>query len=226
MNALYWIFIPIALVDSLSVIPLCLIPLSVILAGPRPLLSALLLILGIFVVYFPAGVLITLGLDHLSESLMRFIKHPTNLELSLQIVLGLILIGLAYKSVGHRGEKKELRSITPFGAFSFGALFTLFGLWGAFPYFAAIDQLLRTNPTVWQTAGFLLWYNTIFVLPLLILVGIGFFFQEECKPLFTKLHKLFDTWGERITVVLFMVIGAILVADGIGWLLGYPLIPV
>jgi hypothetical protein len=49
---------------------------------------------------------------------------------------------------------------------------------------------------------------------------------ERSKAPLEAVKGFFDRWGQRVIVVLFMVLGAVLLVDGIGWLLGYSLISV
>ena len=74
------ILTPIGLLDSMSMIPVCIVIVVVLLAGPSPLLRSSALIVGIFVTYAASGVLILLGLqsvfDEISAYGLRLWKNP------------------------------------------------------------------------------------------------------------------------------------------------------
>ena len=59
------------------------------------------------------------------------------------------------------------REATPADAFALGAGTILVGLPGAIPYFAAIDQILRSDLNAGSNVIALIYYNVIIVLPLL-----------------------------------------------------------
>jgi hypothetical protein len=40
------------------------------------------------------------------------------------------------------------------------------------------------------------------------------------------LKAFFDTWGQRVIAALLTTLGIVLLVDGVGWFLGYPLIPI
>jgi hypothetical protein len=94
------------------------------------------------------------------------------------------------------------------------------------PYFAAIDLALRADVSLQERILALGIYNLFFVLPLGLVVMLRLVLGERSKAPLEAVKGFFDRWGLRVIVVLFMVLGAVLLVDGIGWLLGYPLIPV
>ena len=69
MATLLLIIIPISLLDSMSMVPLCIVPLATILGGSRPALGASSFLAGIFVVYAGGGILLLVVLDALFYAL-------------------------------------------------------------------------------------------------------------------------------------------------------------
>ena len=61
MLQLILVIAPIALLDSTSIVPVCLVPLAKLLASRRPILAAGAMIAGVYVTYLLCGVLIYFG---------------------------------------------------------------------------------------------------------------------------------------------------------------------
>ena len=49
---------------------------------------------------------------------------------------------------------------------------------------------------------------------------------ERADQLFDSVNRFIQVWGKRVIVTLLIALGAVMVADGVGWLFGHPLIPV
>ena len=97
---------------------------------------------------------------------------------------------------------------------------------GAIPYLAAIDQLLRADLSGFEVVLVLLYYNVLFISPLAVLVFIRVVFPNQSERIFDFIKDLIAKWGRRVIVTLLVILGLVLVVDGIGWFLGMPLIPV
>ena len=233
MATLLLIIIPISLLDSTSMVPFCIIPLATILGGSRPVIGAASFLAGIFVVYAGGGILFLVGLDALFDVLgpivSRWWNQPNTLELLLQVVVGGVMLGFGWKLSGaqqRRAGPGTQGTISPGPAFTLGAGLTVAGLPGALPYFGAIDQILRAELGP-ASAGFaLLVYNLVFLMPLAILLIVRLLFPAQSDTIFQHVASFADRWGRQLIMVALMIVGAVLVADGVGWLLGYPLLPV
>ncbi len=85
MTTLLLILVPIALLDSASIVPLCVVPLATVVSGHRPALGALGFLSGVFVVYVAGGVVLLFGLDALFDALApglaRWWNDPNTPEL-------------------------------------------------------------------------------------------------------------------------------------------------
>jgi len=233
MGELLTILTSIALLDSTSIIPLCIVVLVVLLAGPKPVLRSFAHILGVFFTYLACGLLILLGLQSVLEVIsayaIRVWKSPETVELIVQILLGMVLCGVVFRmTMGRKtpAPKPVATNMTSLQAFGAGAGLTIVGLPGAVPYFAAIDLVLREDLELSAQILVLGYYNLVFVAPLAAIVGLRLLLGERGHGVLDCVRRVFDTWGQRVIVVLLVALGVILVADGIGWFLGYPLIPV
>lgn len=233
MPALAIVLGSIALLDSTSMVPLCIAPLAALLAGERPLVGAGAFLGGIGIVYFLFGVVVLLGLealfDGLNAWLERFMREPETVEICVQIAIGLVLIVFGYRMTAARetrGDRGASEVLSRSEGFAIGAGLTIVGLPGAVPFFAAADQIMRTDPSPTTGLLWLLYYVLVFLFPLSTIVLVHALVPGRSAVIFKAIGRFFEAWGRRVVVVLLIVLGAILAVDGVGVLLGYPLIPV
>lgn len=226
--------VPISLLDSLSLLPFAVVVLAVLLAGPKPYVASVGFLLGIFLSYLGAGVLIAVGLgqviQRVSAALIFWFKNPSTLDYVLGMIVGVALILLGYRWANARAARAERKrpaaAMTPLQAFGMGAGATIAGLWGALPYFAAIDQLLKANLSVGESVVALAVYNVVFIslaVPLVVLKAIV---GQHADAIFAKVNDVIAVWGKRLLIAGMIVLGTVMLADGIGWMLGRPIIPV
>ncbi len=233
MFSLALVLLAIALVDSTSMIPIGIFTLAAILGGRHPVIGALSFVSGIFLVYFLSGVLLLLGFDLIFEiigpSISRWWNQPNSAELGLQIIVGILLLVYAWKQ--YRLPKISAPSgsaepVSLVGAFTLGSTLTVIGIPGAVPYFGAIEQILRADLSSMASVGVLIFYNIVFVLPFFVLVLIRILVPNKSEPIFGSISLLVKNWGKPAMVSVFTILGLLLIADSIGWFLGYPLLPV
>ena len=229
--SLLFVLASIALLDSISIIPLAIVPISTYLSGKGPYLRAGSFVFGILVVYFLCGLVIYLGMsavaEQLSEWFSNVLKHPSAVDLIIQIVLGLVMLFFGWKIASARAGSKESRdtvSSSPAGAFVLGAVITIVGIPGAVPFFGAVSEILRADLPV--TAGYLLvlYYCIAFVLPLFLLICIRLVLPGKSTDIFSYVSRIAQVWGKWIIIVVLAVLGAAFVLDGVGWFLGTPLV--
>ncbi len=233
MAELVLVLTPIALLDSTSIIPLCIVILVILLGGPSPLFRSTALLAGIFVTYLVCGLLVLFGLQSVFDAInayaLKVWQDPNTEELVFQILIGFVLLVLGLRIARARGqqtEEKALTAMTARQAFLAGAGMTLVGLPGAVPYLAAIDLILRSDQTTRQEVMVLVVYNIVFIAPLAAIVALRLVLGERSQRLLHNIRGFFDRWGQRLIVSLMLVLGALLIMDGVGWFLGTPLIPV
>ena len=233
MDGLLAVLGSIALLDSTSMLPLAIPILIALLAGPRPYTASAAYLLGIFAIYFPSGVTLALGLDAILDRvrpvLDEVMANPTTLHILLQIAIGAAMLAFAWKLADtreSRGDRGAGSGMAPGAAFAVGAGSMIVGMPGAFPYFAAIDQILRADLSSVGTAATLLYYNAIVLAPLAAVPILRALAGERAEGLFRRIAPIVDRWGRRMVIAVLLAIGLIGVADGIGWLLGHPLLPV
>ena len=211
-----------------------MVVLAVLLGGPKPYLASASFLLGTALSYFAAGILIAVGLEGViktvTASFMKWLTNPGTLDYVLGIGIGIALVVLGYRWANARrrraGRKEVSSGMNPTQAFVLGGGATLAGLWGALPYFAAIDQILKADISTAAAVLALAYYNIVFISLLTSLVLVRAVAGARAKGVFDAVNRLVEVWGKRVLIVLMMALGFVLIADGVGWLLGHPVIPV
>jgi len=223
----------ISLLDSLSAVPIALIPLAIILNGRSPITGSISFISGGFIVYFIFGLLILLGLDSLIDQYAeRFIAYmksePDCVELVIQVIVGFIMIYFAWqfsrKAPQENANKSYDSNITPAQAFILSASINIVGMWGALPYFAAMAQILKADLETASMISILIYYNLVFALPLIGFIVLRILMGEKATILLSKVTDFFSHWGKQAIVLSLYLLGPLLISDGIGWFIGYPIL--
>ncbi len=129
---------------------------------------------------------------------------------------------------GIAGVAASLGAEKPFltaSAFSIAAGLTVVGLPSALLYFAAIDQILRADLRAPGIVNAVLFYNVVYLSPLMLIVLSRRLFGARADPLFGAVARFLERWGKRLMFFGLLGLGAVLVADAIGWFIGFPLLP-
>lgn len=232
MTELITIVTSIALLDSLSILPVCIIPIIILLTSDRPAYYTNIFLLGLLVVYIPFGLLLVFGFNAVLTAAGQLIsdwikQEPSSAEIFLQLFIGLALIGWGYqiaKKHIHKLEEKPEIKITARLTFTFSSLLMLSGLWGALPYFAAADQILRAELNFTKTLFVILYYNFIFISPLIVLFILGITLGPVSKLILEKAAAWLLHFGKMAITIALYILGAILITDAIGWFIGMPII--
>lgn len=222
----------IALLDSTSMITVATVPMIMFLSSRRPLLLSASFVGGIFLTYFAMSVLVFMGLDSLFDAagrwFARWSENPRTVCLVAQIVIGaaMLIVAVLMMKPGRLPPGRQPKSISPTGVFAFASLLIFIGLPGAIPLFAAVDLLIRaevsTNASLWA----LVYYNAVFVLPFAAMVIVRLALGERGNRVLEAVSTFLSAWGKRLVIVVLLLLGMALIADGVGWLAGRALIPI
>ena len=234
MLELLTVLTPIALIDSTSVTPLGLVPLATILAGRRPFGTAFAFLAGLFISYLIMALLLLFGLSAVLMRLNAWLSHrwnnPEPADFGLQILVGLVMLIFGLRIAEKRKSKSSGREIQsgvfPASAFGFGFILNVVGFPGALPYFAAADRIAQANPPTSDAVVAVIYYVMIFVLPLTAIVLLRALLGQRMDGVVQAIQGFFDSWGKRLIMVLFVLLGCILIVDGIAYFMGGPLIPI
>lgn len=235
MNELLTAILPIALVDSTSITPIALVPLATLLAGRRAYTTSFAFLAGLYVSYFAFAVATVFGLSPVFDRLNAWTAHrwhhPEPVDFLFELVIGVVLVVVALRTARGRPPRGSAREVqtgaTPAAAFGFAFMLNVVGFPGAVPWFAALDQILRCDPTTSQAVVAITAYVTVFVLPLTAVVLLKAVLGDRGDAFLAAVKRFFDIWGRRALVVVFLLLGLLMTVDaGLYVLRGSPLLPI
>jgi cytochrome c biogenesis protein CcdA len=227
MNAsLILTLISIALVDSIN--PSAIIMTLVQLNGTKRVISnALAYILGIFCTYYTMGIILIylyssvgskLNLDF--TPITSFFVKPPDWAYWSQFFLGIATIVYAiifYKrkdsAVESQNNKTAKSSII--SSFVLGIVITGIEAGTALPYFGAISALYLANLGMLQSIIILFFYNLIFVLPPLAIVGTYVLFRSKFQSVIKSVNNFTLAYSYPALKYGLVVVGALLIVDSI-----------
>ncbi len=172
--------------------------------------------LGVFVVNFVAGVILTIGPGRL---LIGLVPHPRGtakhvIELVVGVVLLAVAVGvwlgrrkLARQSLPGRGEGSS-------SAFVTGASISAVELPTAAPYFAVIAGITASDAKIPQEVLLLVLYNVAFVLPLIAIVLILLLAGDRADPLLQRVGEFVQRRWPVVLAGLLLFVGAVLALLG------------
>ena len=232
MNALLAILTPIALINSVSILPGGIAGVVAALGTRKPILTARAFVAGKFVPHFAFGLLLTFGLDAAFDRLGVWTRDvwqdPATPVVVLQLIIGAVMVVFGYRLSRvsqHRSDGASSTPMTPSRAFSVAAGLTLVGLPGALLYFAAIDQILRADLMALGIVKAVLYYNVVFLLPLMLIILSRRLLGTRVEPIFRAVARFFQRWGKHLMFFGLLGVGVVLAVDAITWFLGSPLLP-
>jgi hypothetical protein len=231
MYVLLAVLTPIAFVSSLARLPGGIAGIAATQENPKPTLTASAFITGIFVPQFVFGLLLALGLNSVINQINVWMqdmwRDPDTLFVALQLVIGAVMVVFGYRLSRDRQHRPETASSTPTApvrAFLVAAGLTIIGLPRALLYFAAVDLILRADLNLLGIVKALLYYNLINLLPLMLIVLVRRLLGTRSDAIFAAVARFFERWGKRLIFYGLLGMGLVLVADAMGWFLGFPLI--
>lgn len=211
MTEIWTTLIPILLADVLNPV---LFAFMVYAAGSdRPVANSSAMLLGHTVAYLVAGIALSYGLESVSERL----ANPKRIDFFIEAAVGLILLWIAFKSrsADARGPQKDPPGIGPGSAFGFGMVINFIGIPFAVPYFAAISQILKSDPTFVQALGMLIAYNLLYALPFAIVPLSVALMGERSQPLLHKINDVLDRVSGFLMPIVLALVALALLADAV-----------
>jgi len=155
-------------------------------------------------------------------------SEPDCVELVIQIIIGFIMIFFAWQFSRKAPQDGNTRSydsdITPVQASILSASINIIGMWGALPYFAAMAQILKADLETASMVLILVYYNLVFALPLIGFIVLRLIMGQKATVLLGKMTDFFSHWGKQVIVISLYLLGPLLIADGVGWFTGYPIL--
>ncbi len=224
MLRLFLFILPIALLDGIS--PIRIGAMAVLLGARRPWMGAGLFILGTLLSYFLLGVAVTVGADRA----LRFLaSEPRPLVYGAGIAIGALLVVLGFRNLRARGPARRPvgpRVQGPGGAVVSSLALTVIAAPAAIPYLAAIDLILQSGLGVPEILGALAFYCIVFVMPLAVLVALRSALGPRSATLLSRIHRMVSTSMPRVIGALLLVLGLLMIVEGVAFFFSRPLLPV
>lgn len=185
--------------------------------GSRPVLLSSVMLLGHTLAYFAAGIVLALFM----ESIAVRLANPRSIDFVIELVLGLALLWVAFGARKDSGKRPDEASpkFTVLSAFGFGAMVNFIGIPFAVPYFAAIDQILKTDLTIAQSVLMLVSYNLVYALPFTLVPVLSAVMGERAKPVLGRINRFLDKVSAFLLPAMLGIIGLALLADALKYFL-------
>lgn len=213
MLSLIVILIPILLTDIVN--PVLLAAVIFALGSKKPLLNANAVLFGWLILYFIAGIILALGLESISE----FLANPRPIDFYIETVVAILLLWLAFRCFKKEDPRKkqkdfgEADNLKTSSAFWMGVSINLIGLPFAIPYFAAIDQILKSDFEWFPALVLLLIYNLLYILPFALLLIIRLIYKEQSDGLFSSINAKMEKIGDVLLPIIMILISLALLTD-------------
>lgn len=205
------ILLPILLSDVLNPV---LFTFMVYAAGSkRPVTISSAMLLGHTVAYMTCGVILAYSIEKLSARL----ANPQTIDFVIELIIASALLWLVVYSRKDKGKRPDETTpeFTIWNAFVFGAVINIIGIPFAVPYFAAIDQLLKSDLDtigVFTALGF---YNAAYALPFLLIPLLTAIMGDRSKPILARVNSFMEKAGDIIMPLLLLAIGLALLLDSV-----------
>ena len=162
-----------------------------------------------------------IGLALTFDIIMDRLVNPAFIDYILSLLVGTLLLWAAW---GVRGDKQQqkpasnMEQLTPIKAFGIGAIINIVGLPFALPYFAALDQILKADLTVADSALVIIGYNIGYALPFLVVPLLAIAMGERSRPVLARVNEKVDRVSAILMPFILAIVGIALVADAISYL--------
>ncbi|MBA6413394.1 GAP family protein [Parahaliea sp. F7430] len=209
------VLFPILIVDVINPV---LLAFMVYAAGTKyPVSNSSAVLIGHTVAYFGAGFILALGLEQISDRLV----NPQFIDYIISFLIGIILIWILLRPQNKKeGNQSNLdESFTPIKAFCLGATVNFIGIPFALPYFAALNQILKANLTVFDSVITLFVYNLFYALPFVIVPALVVTSGERSQSLLKRINKIVERGSSYIMPALLAITGFALVGDAVKYFL-------
>ena len=214
MLHLFTVLVPILLADIVNPV---LFAFMVYAAGTdRPVSNSIAALLGHTAAYLSFGIGLALAFDIIMDRL----ANPEPIDYVLSLLIGTLLLWAAW---GVRGDKQQqtapnVEQLTPLKAFGIGAIINIVGLPFALPYFAALDQILKADLTVADSALVIIGYNIGYALPFLVVPLLAIAMGERSRPVLARINDKVDRVSAFLMPFILAIVGIALVIDAISYL--------
>lgn len=213
MLNLVFISLPILITDIIN--PVLLAAVVFALGSRRAFVNAWAVLFGWLIVYFSSGILLALGL----EAILAFLENPRPIDFYIQLVVAGLLIWFGIKLVTKNNPRKkekdygEASDLSIGKSFILGATINLIGLPFAIPYFAVLDQIVKSDLSWIPALVVLFIYNILYILPFSLLMLIRLIYKDQSDAIFTKINDKMERVGNVLMPLIIFALAALLIVD-------------
>jgi len=177
----------------------------------RPVAASTAMLLGHTFAYMTSGVILAYSIEKLSARL----SNPQFIDFVLEFVIGAALLWLALRTRKDKGKRPDEQTpeFTIGKAFGFGTVVNLIGIPFAVPYFAAIDQFLKSDLDTGGVITGLILYNLAYALPFLLIPVLTSVMGERSRPVLARVNGFMEKVSAIIMPLLLLAIGLALLLD-------------
>lgn len=203
------ILLPILAVDAVN--PVLFAFMVYAAGGSRPVLTSGAMLAGHTLAYLTAGIVIGLGL----ERILEYLAEPRAVDFVISGLLGCALLWLAMRTRKDKGDRPQESqpALTPGKAFATGAVINFIGIPFALPYFAAVDQLLKTDLGALEIVLSLVAYNLLYALPFLLVPVTVLIMGGRSKSILARINGWLERIGNVLMPLMIGALGLALIAD-------------
>lgn len=210
MNNLGILF-PILLSDVLN--PVLFTFMIYAVSSRRPVVTSSAMLIGHTTAYLTCGIILAYSIEALSTRL----ANPQTIDFVIEFVVACALLWLVFRTRKDKGRRPDEQTpeFTVGKAFAFGAVVNLVGIPFAVPYFAAIDQLLKSDlDTIGVVTGLVV-YNLAYALPFALIPVLTAIMGDRSKPILARINGYMEKASEVIMPLLLLAIGLALLLDSV-----------
>jgi len=210
MNNLGILF-PILLSDVLNPVLFAFMIYAV--SSKHPVITSSAMLIGHTAAYLTCGVILAYTIEQLAVRL----ANPQTIDFVIEFVIAIALLWLVLRTRKDKGKRPDEQTpqFTVWKAFAFGAVINLIGIPFAVPYFAAIDQLLKSGlDTTGMVAGLVV-YNLAYALPFALVPLLTVVMGDRSKPILARINSYMEKASDVILPLLLLAIGLALLVDSV-----------
>jgi len=179
----------------------------------RPVVTSSAMLLGHTTAYLTCGIILAYSIEALSTRL----ANPQTIDFVIEFVVACALLWLVFRTRKDKGKRPDEQTpdFTVGKAFAFGAVVNLVGIPFAVPYFAAIDQLLKSGLDTTGVVTGLVVYNVAYALPFALIPVLTAIMGDRSKPILARINGYMEKASEVIMPLLLLAIGLALLLDSV-----------
>lgn len=219
----WYLFLAASLVGFLNGISPTGITLLVLsLKNQKNIVPALGVSASFFIVFVVLGGFVYFGL---ATWLQNILPKDSTVDHILELILAVALFYFGVTIKMKADEPKEITQITFVGVFIASSTVAILEFPLSLPYFAMLQQIHQARVSLENTLIALTIFNVFHVVPLLLLTLASLFIPESYRWVFDWLRLKIMVLGIYLVKFLLIFLSLIGLIDGVGHLMGHPVLP-